>query len=135
MRSMHIEAEPWPALVDEGRFEQVLRNLIHNAIRHTPPGGLVIVAVSAEEAFICVQVNDTGSGIVPDDLPQIWNRFYRADTTRAADQSGVGLGLALVKELTEAMGGSVDVTSTVDVGSSFTIRLPRGPYATTPGSA
>jgi signal transduction histidine kinase len=120
-----IATEPKLALADEGRFEQVLRNLIHNAIRHTPPGGLVVVAVSAEDASIRVQVSDTGSGIAPDDLPRIWNRFYRADATRAIDQSGVGLGLALVEELTEAMGGSVEVASTVGAGSSFTIRLPR----------
>jgi signal transduction histidine kinase len=120
-----IAAEDSLALADEGRFEQVLRNLIHNAIRHTPPGGLVVVAVSAEDAFIRVQVSDTGSGIAADDLPRIWDRFYRADTTHAIDRSGVGLGLALVKELTEAMNGSVEVVSPMGAGSSFTIRLPR----------
>ncbi|HEY0736349.1 MAG TPA: ATP-binding protein [Herpetosiphonaceae bacterium] len=127
-----ITAEPRLALADEGRFEQVLRNLIHNALRHTPPGGLVVVAVAAEHTSICVQVSDTGSGIAPDDLPRIWNRFYRADSARALDQNGAGLGLALVKELTEAMGGSVEIASTVGVGSSFTIRLPRaGAHSTT----
>ncbi|MBV9787341.1 MAG: HAMP domain-containing histidine kinase [Chloroflexi bacterium] len=120
-----IPAEPSLALVDEGRFEQILRNLIHNALRHTPPGGMIMVAVIAEHTTIRVDVHDTGSGIAPDDLPQIWNRFYRADNARTLDQSGVGLGLALVKELSEAMGGSVAVTSILGTGSSFTIRLPR----------
>jgi signal transduction histidine kinase len=123
--SAQVAAAPALALADEGRFEQVLRNLVHNAIRHTPPGGLVVVAVAAEGASIRVQVSDTGSGIAPEDLLRIWNRFYRADSARAIDQGGVGLGLALVKELTEAMGGSVEVASTVGAGSSFTIRLPR----------
>jgi signal transduction histidine kinase len=120
-----VRPEPALALADEGRFEQVLRNLVHNAIRHTPPGGLVVVIVSAEDSLIRVQVSDTGTGIAPEDLPRIWNRFYRAEATRATDHSGAGLGLALVKELTEAMGGSVEVASTVGAGSSFTIRLPR----------
>lgn len=116
---------PTIALADEERFEQVLRNLVHNGIRHTPPGGIVAIVVSEDARHIQVQVNDTGSGIAPDDLPHIWNRFFRADAARALDQSGAGLGLALVKELTEAMGGSVAVESSMGAGSSFTLRLPR----------
>ncbi|MBC8160092.1 MAG: HAMP domain-containing histidine kinase [Roseiflexaceae bacterium] len=116
---------PTIALADEERVEQVVRNLVHNGIRHTPPGGIVAIVVSEDVDHIQVQVNDTGSGIAPDDLPHIWNRFFRADGARALDQSGAGLGLALVKELTEAMGGSVAVESSIGAGSSFTLRLPR----------
>lgn len=111
-------------LADEGRLEQVLRNLLLNASRHTPPGGIIVVALAAEDNQVVLQVNDTGSGIAPEDLPHIWERFYRAADTRAADHHGAGLGLALVKDLTEAMGGSVDVESVVGSGSSFTIRIP-----------
>lgn len=116
---------PVLALADEERFEQVLRNLVHNGVRHTPPGGIVAIAVTEDVHHAIVQVNDTGSGIAPDDLPHIWKRFYRADAARSLDQSGAGLGLALVKELTEAMGGSVAVESAVGEGSSFILRLPR----------
>ncbi|MBC8162870.1 MAG: HAMP domain-containing histidine kinase [Roseiflexaceae bacterium] len=116
---------PTIALADEERVEQVVRNLVHNGIRHTPPGGIVAIVVSEDVDHIQVQVNDTGSGIAPDDLLHIWNRFFRADAARALDQSGAGLGLALVKELTEAMGGSVAVESSIGAGSSFTLRLPR----------
>lgn len=113
------------ALADEARCEQILRNLVHNGIRHTPPGGIVAIVVTEADDHILVQVNDTGSGIAPQDLPHIWDRFYRADAARTVDRHGAGLGLALVKELTEAMNGSVAVESTIGMGSSFSVRLPR----------
>jgi signal transduction histidine kinase len=72
-----------------------------------------------------LEVRDTGSGIAAGDLPHIWERFYRGQSAGGPDQSGAGLGLALVKELTEAMGGSVAVESEVGQGSCFTIRLPK----------
>ncbi|MGD9101195.1 MAG: ATP-binding protein, partial [Anaerolineae bacterium] len=93
--------------------------------RHTPPGGIVAVTAHAEPETIVVQVKDTGEGITPQDLPRIWKRFYRAESARAHDRGGAGLGLALVKELTEAMGGTVGAESVVGQGSCFTIRLPR----------
>lgn len=113
------------ALVDAGRVEQVVQNLLHNAVRHTPPGGIVAVDVSAERAAVLLQVKDTGEGIAPADLPRIWDRFYRTESARSRPGSGTGLGLALVKELAEAMGGTVTVESVVGQGSCFTIRLPR----------
>ncbi|CAG0930953.1 two-component system, OmpR family, sensor histidine kinase BaeS [Thermoflexales bacterium] len=107
------------ALIDAGRFEQVLRNLLHNAIRHTPPGGIVVTIGRAEAEAVVIEVRDTGEGIAPEDLPHVWERFYRA-----GDQGGgVGLGLAIVKELVEAMGGSVSVESQLGEGSCFTVRL------------
>ncbi len=115
-----------PAIcIDKIRFEQILVNLLRNAIRHTPPGGIVAVMgrleAGAEANTVCLEVRDTGNGINPDDLPHIWERFYRA---KDADASGAGLGLALVKELTEAMGGRVSVKSTSGRGSCFTVRFP-----------
>jgi len=112
------------ALVDARRLEQVLQNLLHNAIRHTPPGGIVAVVVAAEPAALVVQVRDTGEGIAAADLPHIWERFYRADHARQRVGSGTGLGLALVRELTEAMGGTVAVDSVRGDGACFTLRLP-----------
>lgn len=113
-----------PAQADAGRLEQVISNLLHNAVRHTPAGGLVGVLAAADPDAIIVRVRDTGEGIAPEGLPRIWERFYRADGAANPDE-GAGLGLALVKDLTEAMGGTVAVASTLGEGSGFTIRLPR----------
>ncbi len=112
------------ALVDETRLEQIIYNLVRNSARHTPPGGIIAIRVFADTTCIVLQVSDTGEGIAPEDLPHIWERFYRADSARALDSGGSGLGLALVKELTEAMGGSVSAESQLGQGSCFTIRLP-----------
>jgi signal transduction histidine kinase len=118
------------ALADVSRLEQVLQNLLHNGVRHTPPGGIVAVAVGTDADAVVLQVKDTGEGIAPEDLPHIWERFYRAESSRSRSTSGSGLGLALVKELAEAMGGSVAVESALGQGSCFAVRLPRVP--TTP---
>jgi signal transduction histidine kinase len=113
------------ALVDGNRLNQALQNLLHNGVRHTPPGGIVALSASADERNVIVQVKDTGEGIAPDDLPHIFERFYRSDRARMQSASGSGLGLALVKELTEAMGGGVTIESELDHGSSFTLTFPR----------
>ncbi|HET8908534.1 MAG TPA: ATP-binding protein [Ktedonobacterales bacterium] len=120
------------ALVDGIRLNQVLQNLLHNGIRHTPPGGIVAISAAADGEHIILQVRDTGDGIASDDLPHIWKRFYRSDSARMQSASGSGLGLALVKELTEAMGGSVAIESTVGEGSCFTITVPRATTSGTP---
>jgi signal transduction histidine kinase len=112
-------------LADEERVEQTLYNLLHNAVRHTPPGGLIRIAATAEPDVIKIDVQDTGEGISPQDLPHIWDRFYRSHETRANDSHGSGLGLALVKELVEAMGGQVEVTSALGQGSCFSLTLCR----------
>jgi signal transduction histidine kinase len=111
------------ALVDPARLEQTLHNLLHNGVRHTPPGGIVAVVIATESAAVIVQVKDTGEGIAPNDLPHIWERFYRGESTRTLMGSGTGLGLALVKEWTEAMGGTVAVESVPGEGSCFTLRF------------
>ncbi len=109
--------------VDANRLEQALQNLLHNAMRHTAPGGIIAVAVMTEPETLVLQVKDTGEGIAPEDLPRIWERFYQAGSTPT--RAGTGLGLALVKEWIEAMGGSVAVESVQSEGSCFTIRLPQ----------
>lgn len=120
----HVAPDKPLALVDARRLEQVLQNLLHNAIRHTPPGGIVAVVVAAEPAAVVVQVRDTGEGIAAADLPHIWERFYRTDHARQRFGGGTGLGLALVRDLTEAMGGTVAVDSVLGEGAYFTVRLP-----------
>jgi signal transduction histidine kinase len=124
-RRVQVVAEVTPDLpaarADTQRLEQIVSNLLGNAVRHTPPGGLVAAIVGAEPAQVRIDVRDTGEGIQPDDLPHIFERYYRG---RSSEQGGAGLGLALVKELTVAMGGAVEATSTPGEGSCFTVRLP-----------
>lgn len=120
-----VPCQVLPVLVDPGRLEQALHNLLHNAIRHTSPGGIVAFVVTEEAKSVLIQVKDTGEGITPEDLPHIWERFYQAESAHNAVNSGAGLGLALVKELIEAMKGTVEVESVVGEGSCFSIRLPR----------
>jgi signal transduction histidine kinase len=112
-----------PARADQHRLEQVVSNMLGNAIRHTPPGGLVAAAVSLESpGMLRLDVRDTGEGISTEDIPHVFERFFRGHSVHG--EGGAGLGLALVKELTEAMGGTVDVASTPGEGSCFTVRLP-----------
>ncbi len=109
---------------DANRVTQVILNLVQNAIRHTPPGGLVIIDAKHMNDTVTVRVRDTGEGIASDELPHIWERFYRGAGAWNRPTDGAGLGLALVKELTEAMGGSVAVESMQGIGSCFAISLP-----------
>lgn len=109
---------------DAQRLGQVLRNLLQNARRHSPDGGTVALRVTPADAMVRFTVADHGPGIAPEHLSHLWERFYRIDASRAKATGGMGLGLALVARLTEAMGGTVGVESTVGEGSSFRIDLP-----------
>jgi len=113
-----------PITADKTRLAQILHNLLQNGVRHTPPGGLVVVSARREPGVVVLEVKDTGVGIPADDLPHIWERTYRARNSQPEERQGTGLGLTLVKELTEAMGGTVGVTSKPDEGSCFTLRFP-----------
>jgi len=110
---------------DAQRLEQVLGNLITNALRHTPLGGSVRLEARGDRDDIVVEVIDTGGGIAPADLAHVFDRFYRADEARSRRDGGSGLGLAIVEQLVEAHEGAISVASEVDVGTTFTIRLPR----------
>lgn len=116
-----------PVLADRTRLEQVLLNLLHNALRHTAAGGIVAVRGSLSGKYMLLTIADTGAGISHDDLPHVFERFYRGDSSRARETGGAGLGLALVHELVTAMGGEVFAASTPGRGSEFTIALPLAP--------
>ncbi|MCL4535422.1 MAG: cell wall metabolism sensor histidine kinase WalK [Bacteroidetes bacterium] len=113
-----------PVLADRQRAAQVLGNLVRNAVRYTPEGGLISVRASLQDDHAEVTVEDTGLGIPPDQLPHIFERFYRGDEARARASGGAGLGLAIVRELVEAMGGEVRAESVVGQGSRFSFTLP-----------
>ncbi|HEY2421953.1 MAG TPA: ATP-binding protein [Neobacillus sp.] len=110
---------------DPDRIEQVLTNLIDNAIRHTPTGGSVQLRVSPDDKGILVEVTDSGSGIPEEDLPFVFERFYKADKARTRGRAGTGLGLAIVKNIIDAHRGHISVQSKLGQGTTFSFLLPR----------
>ena len=113
------------AVGDPDRLAQVLTNLVRNAINYTPEGGVVSIRVSRAVDHVQIAVADTGVGISNDDLAHIFERFYRADSSRTRDTGGFGLGLSIARELLEAMGGSLSATSQPGLGSTFWLSLRR----------
>lgn len=118
---------PEPARVkgDADRLKQVLLNLVTNAIKYTPAGGEVILSLTVEGGYAFMRVTDTGIGIPKEDLPYIFERFYRVDKARDRSIGGVGLGLSIAKWIVEAHHGRIEVESEVGKGSTFTVQLPR----------
>ncbi|OLS40197.1 ATP-binding protein [Bacillus sp. MRMR6] len=110
---------------DPDRIEQVLTNLIDNAIRHTPEGGSVRLHVTQHEKSIKVEVSDSGSGIPQEDLPFVFERFYKADKARTRGRAGTGLGLSIAKNIIHAHRGHISVQSKIGQGTTFTFLLPR----------
>jgi K+-sensing histidine kinase KdpD len=113
--------------VDVRRIGQVVRNLLANAMAYTPAGGHITVSATTRDAYLTVDVADSGQGIPPDHLPNIFERFYRVDGSRARATGGAGIGLAIVKQLVEAHGGAVQAHSVMGVGSTFSFSLPLQP--------
>jgi two-component system phosphate regulon sensor histidine kinase PhoR len=110
---------------DKHRLRQALENLISNAVKYNVPDGTVTLAVELEGESTIIRVQDSGIGIPADDIPRLFERFYRVDKTRSREMGGTGLGLAIVKHIVLAHKGSIEVQSTPGVGSTFSIRLPR----------
>jgi signal transduction histidine kinase len=122
--------------IDPARMTQVLHNLLSNALRHTPSGGTISVSAGQGEGSVWLAVQDTGEGIPPEDLPHVFDRFYRVDRARARGTGGAGLGLAIVRAIVEMHGGNVwaDSDGVPGHGSRITIRIPiAGNYTGSPG--
>ena len=111
-------------LADQGQLEQVLLNLLDNAIKYTPDGGDIAIRARQEAKQVVIDVSDTGIGIPSKDLKRIFERFYRVDEGRSREQGGTGLGLAIVKHIVQLHGGEITVTSEAGKGSTFTVSLP-----------
>jgi signal transduction histidine kinase len=109
---------------DEARLRELFMNLLDNAISYTPSPGTVSLSVRREGQMAVVTVTDTGIGISAQDIPSIFERFYRVDQSRSRSEGGSGLGLAICRHIAEAHGGKIEVESQVGVGSSFSVWLP-----------
>jgi two-component system phosphate regulon sensor histidine kinase PhoR len=127
-KGLSLEAEydsKLPVLFGDARsYQEILQNLLDNAIRYTSAGGQIRVKAVAEKSNIVISVADTGIGIPKADQDRIFERFYRADAARSRESGGTGLGLSIVKHLVEAHGGRIRVESEVGQGSTFYVHLP-----------
>ncbi len=113
-----------PVYASPEDLEEIFFNLLDNALKYTPPGGRVELSAKAEGDYVVVTVTDTGRGIPPEDLPYIFEPFYRVDKARSSRSGGSGLGLSIVKEIVETLGGRIKVTSEVHKGTTFSVFLP-----------
>ncbi|HET6380649.1 MAG TPA: HAMP domain-containing sensor histidine kinase [candidate division Zixibacteria bacterium] len=120
-----VPTSPVMLRFDRERIIQLLTNLVGNALKFTPRGGEVVVEVRDEPEAGIIEVRDSGPGIAPDELPHIFDRFYRGTNVGAARASGSGLGLAIARSIAEMHGGDIEVVSSLGEGATFTVRLPR----------
>jgi signal transduction histidine kinase len=112
-------------MADEIRLTQVLLNLLDNAVKYTNEGGKITIDVFEKDDFVQVDITDTGIGIPEEDLPRIFERFYRVDKARSRQLGGTGLGLSIVKHIVLAHGGKVWAKSKLGIGSTFSFTIPR----------
>jgi two-component system, OmpR family, sensor histidine kinase BaeS len=113
-----------PVSVDPQRVEQILNNLVSNALRYTPEGGSVSVDLHRNDKFVELSIADTGPGIPTEDMPRVFERFYRGDRSRSREQGGTGLGLAIARQLALAHGGDLTAENRIGGGAVFTLSLP-----------
>ena len=125
LRAVLPEAGGAPVQADIGLIERVLSNLLDNALHYTPPGGTVEVRLASADGVARVEVADTGVGIPPDQLPHVFDRFYRASAARTRENGdGAGLGLAIAQRIVDLHGGTIGVESAVGEGTRFAFTLP-----------
>jgi len=125
-KGLYVETHTLPQCLlhcDRGKLQRVVANLLDNAIKYTPSGGKITVSVQENGKDVIISVHDTGIGISPDEIPHIFDRFFRADKSRSVP--GAGLGLSLVRAIVRRHGGEVQVRSAHGIGSTFTVVLPR----------
>ena len=127
--TLDTEVNAETVTADRTALEQILVNLVENALRHTGGGGRITIQTARTNRGVTLVVRDTGSGISAEHLPRIFERFYRADAGRSRESGGTGLGLAIVRHLVEAHGGSVTAESTLGTGTTIRIFFPEGPTA------
>lgn len=122
--SIETDLQPAPCTGNANGLSQVVQNLVGNAIFHNRSGGVVRISCASSHDMVVLRVSDNGPGIAEKDLPFIFDRFYRADTSRSAMKGGTGLGLSIARSIVEAHRGTITVESELEKGSTFTIRLP-----------
>lgn len=121
-----IDPDMPPALMlDTAKIERIVNNLLSNALKFTPKDGIITIKADHTRTHCQLSVTDTGRGIHPDDLPQVFNRFYQTTRSELPTEGGTGIGLALAKELAQVMGGTLIAESTLGEGATFTLALPK----------
>ena len=125
LRLLSNNADPIRFIGDQSRLEQILNNLIYNAVNYTDKGGKISVLLEETEDEIVFHVADTGIGIPEESIERLFERFYRVDKGRSRNSGGTGLGLSIVRYLVQNMGGTISVKSTLGLGSTFTVHLPK----------
>jgi len=126
-KNLTMICQPMSSLMIKGNSEQILRlftNLLENAIYYTPANGQIVISANTSGQWITINIKDTGIGIASEQIGYIFDRFWRADTSRSQWTGGSGLGLAIARSITESHGGNISVTSQLALGSCFTVRLP-----------
>lgn len=119
-----LVSQPLYTIGDSDRLYRAISNLITNAIQYTPTHGAVSIRLESADRHAIIAVRDNGIGIAPEDLPHIFDRFYRVQADRSRDTGGTGLGLAIARAIVEAHHGSIQVESKLNLGSIFTVTLP-----------
>ena len=117
-------SQPVVAELDRPLIQRAVSNLIANAIAHTPPGGAVVMGAGTEPAGVCIEVSDTGTGIPPEALPRVFDRFYRVDSSRSKTSGGTGLGLSIVQSIMTLHGGHAEIVSWPGKGTRVTLHIP-----------
>jgi two-component system sensor histidine kinase VicK len=122
--AVSIPEEKIQMLLAEDKIKQVILNMLDNAMKYTPSGGMIKVEIAKDDHFACVTISDTGIGIPPGDLTRVFDRFYRVDKARSRESGGTGLGLSIARKIIHACGGKIFLESSEDQGTRITFSLP-----------